>query len=695
MVPHDPLDPEYGETPETIERLIERLSETGFVGRSFELHYFDAFMSRPSDRPERILNLYGTGGMGKTLLLEQLRRRSAHYGALFVQIDVRDYGHTPETLVTPLADRFGIRGEGGEPPIYVRCLEAVNRIAAVQRVVLAFDHFEEIGSMDQWLRESFFPKLRADVLLVIAGRFPLEGPWRFSTSWRKLIVPLPLSELSYEETRAFLQREGIADEAAIDAIWVKTLGHPLSLSLCSLPRAFDRSWPRPLLAAEASRDEPEFEALLEEWLREAPDDELRELLLAASVPRSFNQELLASIAELEIAPSLFERLTRLSFVGRSARGWHLHERIRESLRAAFRRRKPEAFERMCSKSADVMHAKIGTALLRKEDVSWEVAELLRQSGNPILRAHFRHSRHSSNYLESVTPVNAHEAEAYIQRRKSQPKASKIRCSDAESGSLFRYSLSAEEGLLRLAGLPIRELLALDIDAVKLLRSREGLVVGLSAVVPIHEGTLDFLTRSPISRAYFRSLTPQQLQALRVPNGQQTALYIMGIDVEDLEKEELRSDIVHVMLGFILSGRLLIASPPPLAYYRDAHLGYGFDPLPGASHQDYDGRTPTATYVLDTRKEKLPAFVAKMAGAPAAAAPARQPEEPVWLPELTPREKEAARLLVRGHTNREIAAALYISEAAVKKHVNAILQKFGLKNRTQLAGAIIGQTPVPD
>lgn len=35
-------------------------------------------------------------------------------------------------------------------------------------------------------------------------------------------------------------------------------------------------------------------------------------------------------------------------------------------------------------------------------------------------------------------------------------------------------------------------------------------------------------------------------------------------------------------------------------------------------------------------------------------------------------------------NKEIAATLFLSEGTVRNHISAILQKLGLKNRTQLA-----------
>ncbi|MNI93615.1 Spore germination protein GerE [compost metagenome] len=64
------------------------------------------------------------------------------------------------------------------------------------------------------------------------------------------------------------------------------------------------------------------------------------------------------------------------------------------------------------------------------------------------------------------------------------------------------------------------------------------------------------------------------------------------------------------------------------------------------------------------------------------------EEASLLGVFTPREREVAALLAQGATNKEIAGTLYISEAAVKKHLNAMLQKTGLKNRTQIAAAML-------
>jgi DNA-binding NarL/FixJ family response regulator len=52
--------------------------------------------------------------------------------------------------------------------------------------------------------------------------------------------------------------------------------------------------------------------------------------------------------------------------------------------------------------------------------------------------------------------------------------------------------------------------------------------------------------------------------------------------------------------------------------------------------------------------------------------------------LTRREWEVAELVAGGLTNREIAAALVLSERTAQNHVQHVLTKLGLSNRSQIA-----------
>jgi DNA-binding NarL/FixJ family response regulator len=59
--------------------------------------------------------------------------------------------------------------------------------------------------------------------------------------------------------------------------------------------------------------------------------------------------------------------------------------------------------------------------------------------------------------------------------------------------------------------------------------------------------------------------------------------------------------------------------------------------------------------------------------------------PVAPDELTPREAEVLGRIAAGLSNTEIAAALFVSEATVKTHINHIFTKTGLRDRAQLVG----------
>lgn len=52
--------------------------------------------------------------------------------------------------------------------------------------------------------------------------------------------------------------------------------------------------------------------------------------------------------------------------------------------------------------------------------------------------------------------------------------------------------------------------------------------------------------------------------------------------------------------------------------------------------------------------------------------------------FTERELEVIRAIAEGLSNKEIAAKLFISEGTVKNHISTILEKGGLKHRTQVA-----------
>ncbi|WP_232242874.1 response regulator transcription factor [Paenibacillus sp. GSMTC-2017] len=130
----------------------------------------------------------------------------------------------------------------------------------------------------------------------------------------------------------------------------------------------------------------------------------------------------------------------------------------------------------------------------------------------------------------------------------------------------------------------------------------------------------------------------------------------------------------------------------------AHESLGFERVQGATHYGYDGVTPTATFVFNWKGDQFIHHIHQILNQSDLGRKllsTKEAEEPVRIPalsavdpilarlDLTPREKDVAKLLEKGLTNAEIASALYVSEITVKKHMTSMLGKLSVTNRTQL------------
>lgn len=122
------------------------------------------------------------------------------------------------------------------------------------------------------------------------------------------------------------------------------------------------------------------------------------------------------------------------------------------------------------------------------------------------------------------------------------------------------------------------------------------------------------------------------------------------------------------------GHLHVASPATAPY--GGPVASALAPLAGVLG-DRDAEQRWAAEAVE-RSEAMaaPWFVARSRQQ---AERARSPFAP-----LSARESEVARLVARGSTNREVAAALHLSERTVEQHVSNALHRIGLANRSALA-----------
>lgn len=62
--------------------------------------------------------------------------------------------------------------------------------------------------------------------------------------------------------------------------------------------------------------------------------------------------------------------------------------------------------------------------------------------------------------------------------------------------------------------------------------------------------------------------------------------------------------------------------------------------------------------------------------------------------LTPSERRVAQLAAAGHTNRDIAQALFVTPKTIENHLSHAYQKLGIRSRSQLPGALAKETSAP-
>lgn len=627
-----------------------------------------------------VWSLYGTAGIGKSFLLDAFRRLADRAGAWMLQVDSRDFTHKGDLLLQQLLellpDEPQARSDSSDT-FFAR----LKPLAAQGRVAIALDTYEEMGDLDGWIRERFIPNLPDGVLLILAGRYRLKDKWILSPALRERILFMPLEHLSGSESAAYLRQCGLDDEERIEAICRKTGGHPLALALASVVRP-QEDW------AGKSGDWAEwFEQLANTWLREVPDAALRELVETAAVLLHLNREVLQAVIDRDLDDGTFGQLVSLSFVRKTERGWMLHDLMRMATRKQLEERRPAHFERLRGRAALYYAERIREAAPYRS-TEWEVGELFYYTGIPLIRSLLQSYSRGRYAWEPVTLANLDEGEAYMRKRLEVATPLSLSGMDPETEEYFDEYVSKEEMTLTIKHLELRTWVELDPQSAMLLRTAEGDAIGLAVIVPIHRATLPTLSRDPFAGPYLRSLSPLERRQLEVEPPGQAGWFIRTIDYADWKNQDMVLETMYLMFSYMCSGGLFFASPPPMDFFRMSHLNLGFQPAAGVVHQHYDGKTPTPTFVLDTRGDKLESFLRFLLRR------GGLPDELDWRSgpgsRLTEREREVVALVFDGLTNGEIAKALFISEITVKKHVSAIYGKLSVKSRSQLIKLFSGK-----
>jgi DNA-binding NarL/FixJ family response regulator len=95
----------------------------------------------------------------------------------------------------------------------------------------------------------------------------------------------------------------------------------------------------------------------------------------------------------------------------------------------------------------------------------------------------------------------------------------------------------------------------------------------------------------------------------------------------------------------------------------------------------------AGLVLDSQVEATLAVTIRAVRAGQLVAP-REVRRALTRPPLSHRERQTLALVVKGFTNRQIAAHLFLAESTVKTHLTSIFSKLGVGSRSEAAAVAL-------
>lgn len=318
-----------------------------FVGRAQELALFDQALQQ--EHPQWIIHILGSGGIGKTRLLERMRERArAQYpDTILVTEEVVDFyktaNHTPLGLLNDIAHQLGpehfqafieearqFRRLLAEEPDVAERHETEERVIEVffgeydclvaqRSLVLLFDTCEEMRGVKPWFLHTFLPclaKLQAGEdeqhqTLVIAGRQRLGFP----SDWSQSVISRELQPFNVEEMREYFQTGGLGPALVRDEE-VKQIHELAEGRLLYIALAFDWLYNEVGTVEELTALGEPFGEKLVSWVLRLGGREAQVVLYMAQAWRRMEPSLLAHLSQIGEAEAeeLAEDLARFSFI---------------------------------------------------------------------------------------------------------------------------------------------------------------------------------------------------------------------------------------------------------------------------------------------------------------------------------------------------------------------------------------------
>jgi hypothetical protein len=307
---------------------LEARRRKQFVGRVAEVDLFRTALDPAAPGP-RVLFVYGPGGVGKSMLLDEYAAVAHDAGACVLRIDGRDVAGNPQGVLDAVAGVFEVPADGGPvlPP-------------PGEQMVLLVDGYERLSAMDGWFRERLLARFPATSVTVLADRLPPRPEWRADPAWSELLRVVSLRNLEPDAARSYLDRRGVP-EARQSEILAIAHGHPLTLSLMVDVLTRDPDISLTTVPTDLVGE------LLERLVTGVPSVAHRRALEVSAVARMTSEGLLRDVLGDSGDPHvLFRWLAGLSVTEVRSDGVLPHDLVRDLLDADLRWRDPDGYRQV-------------------------------------------------------------------------------------------------------------------------------------------------------------------------------------------------------------------------------------------------------------------------------------------------------------------------------------------------------------
>lgn len=428
-----------------------------FVGRQAELQAFRKWVA--DEKPAtQVWDVSGIAGMGKSSLLWEWMAMAREQEIPLVWMDGRSCPKQPTLFLNYLHDAM----ESAMPA-------AVSATGAwPERFIWIIDNFSDLETIETWLREDLISRVPAHGgLLVCSSRRGLDRLWYVHPVWSQRVKSFALNSLSCQDVQSYFMRMGVGDSQELTEIIHKLHGYPLGIAVVgdyfSTRGKVKEAWDMSLL-----------EAVTAELLREVTDPSLHPLLDILTVIPVADQETLQALTDpVEVTPSQYLSLSRLSFVRAVQGGIALHDVVRSQLFNYMQEYNPTGLKRLRIKAVGYLGR-----LYRQADSFRERSHYAFQLMEISAAAMPRESRYAD--------VGA--LSAIIRDRHVEPSDVEAMHRMIESWGRQSLELASPEQ----AHLLLDAVVAQYPGTIRMLRAADGAPVGFFASLPLHRRTVDLL-----------------------------------------------------------------------------------------------------------------------------------------------------------------------------------------------------------